>query len=274
MAVHASHSALPFPVKNARFSFLIPYLASDGVPTVPTTPDTEVSKDNGAAADCTEEVSPTSGMGGMALMTLTGAEMNASCVAVMAKVASGPTFTPLVFYPQVLPVILNGTATAGGAASITLEAGPTVDNMLCGCIVRTTGGTGGGGTGGANNQARVIVAYNGTTKACTVEPAWETAVDATTDYDVLLSPLASGNPSATTAASLATTIAAITMAEATAAPAVNAPWPEQLAWVVAVLTNHQTRTSTLATVRNRANSASIATADLTVGATLVRGSFE
>lgn len=191
MAVHASHSSLPYPVKNARFSLLVPYLDADGDPTAPATPDTEISKDNGAAADCAEEASATSGMDGMSLITLTGAETNCSCIALNAKVASGPKATLLILYPRVLPIILTGQASAGGNTSITLAAGAY---DLTGCIVRTTGGTGGGGTGGANNQARVITAYNTSTFAATVEPAWETNPDNTTTYDILLTDLACNTP--------------------------------------------------------------------------------
>lgn len=187
MAVHASHGALPFPIKGARYSLLVGYLDADGDPTAPTTPDTEVSKDNAAAADCTEEVSATSGMDGMGLLTLTGDEMNCSTLALNAKAASGPKATLATLYPRVLGIITSGTAQAGAAGTMTLASGaPAYD--LAGCILKTTGGTGGGGgSGSLNNQARVITAYNITTKVATVVPSWETTPDNTTTYEVLAS---------------------------------------------------------------------------------------
>lgn len=186
MAVHVSHAALPFPVKKARYSFMVPFLDADGDPTDPTTPDTEVSKDAGAFADCAEEVTTISGSNGSGLMTLSGAEMDASLVAVAAKVASGPKATLLEIRPRVLPICETGTAAAGAAGSLTLASGAkAIDDYYVGCIIRTTGGTGGGGTGGANNQARIITDYVGSTKVASVEPNWETTPDATTTYDIL-----------------------------------------------------------------------------------------
>lgn len=182
MATHISHAALPYPVKNARYTLLVPYLDADGDPTDPTTPDTEVSQDGGAFADATEEVTTITGSNGAGFVTLTASEMNNSAVFVAFKVASGPKATLMTVYPRVLPILENGTAQAGAAGSITLASG-AAGYDLSGCIVRTTGGTGGGG---ANNQARVITAYNTSTKVATVVPNWETNPDATTTYDILV----------------------------------------------------------------------------------------
>jgi hypothetical protein len=187
MANHVSHGSLPYPVKNARYTILVPYLDADGDPTDPTTPDTEVSQDGGSFADAAEEVTTITGSNGLGYITLTGAEMNNSLVGVAFKVASGPKATLMTLCPRVLPIILSGTASAGASGTITLAAG---SYPLEGAIVRTTGGTGGGGTGGANNQARVITAYNTSTKVATVSPNWETTPDSTTTYDILLTDLA------------------------------------------------------------------------------------
>jgi hypothetical protein len=184
MAVHASHAALPYPIRGARFSVLVPYLDADGDPTAPTTPDTEVSKDNGAAADAAEEVSATSGMDGMGLITFTGAELDCSCLAANFKVASGPKATLMTLYPRPLASVGTGTLSAGSAGGGTL--GTLLAYDLTGCIIKTTGGTGGGGTGGANNQARVIATYNTGTGAFTVVPDWETTPSTDTTYEVLL----------------------------------------------------------------------------------------
>lgn len=184
MANHASHGSLPYPIKNARFSLLVAYVDADGVPTLPNTPDTEISKDGAAAADCAEEASPVTGMDGMALLTLTGAETNCSLVALQGKVASGPKAPLLRLSPRVLAIVGSGTLSAGSAGGGTL--GTVLAYDLTGCFVRTTGGTGGGGVGGADNQARKILTYDRGTGAFTVAPDWETTPDATTTYDVLL----------------------------------------------------------------------------------------
>ena len=180
---------MPYPVKNARYTVQVPYLDEDGDPTDPTTPDTEISQDGGAFTDAVEEVTTITGANGAGFITLTGAEMNNSAVFISFKVASGPKATLMTLYPRLLPVLENGTAQAGAAGSITLASGAAAYN-LTGCIVRTTGGTGGGGTGGANNQARIITAYNTSTKEATVAPNWEVTPDSTTTYDVLITDIA------------------------------------------------------------------------------------
>lgn len=191
MANHASHASLPYPVKNARFTIPVTYRASDGTPTDPTTPDTEISKDGAAFADCAEEVTTISGTAtGVGYITLSGAETNCSFAVVVAKAASGPLSTQIVLKPRLLPILEADTAQAGAAGSITLAADAAAYD-LAGCIVRTTGGTGGGGTGGADNQARLITAYNTSTKVATVVPDWETNPSSDTTYDILYTELAS-----------------------------------------------------------------------------------
>lgn len=184
MANSASHAALPYPIKKARYSIAVPYLDADGDPTDPTTPDTEISKDAGSYADCAEEVTTITGSNGSGYITLTGAELDCSVAFVCAKVASGPKATLATLYPRVLAIVGSGTLSAGSAGGGTL--GTLLKYDVTGCFIRTTGGTGGGGTGGANNQARRIITYNTTTGAFTVEPNWETTPSTDTTYDVLL----------------------------------------------------------------------------------------
>ncbi len=95
------------------------------------------------------------------------------------------------FYPRVLPIYSASTAQAGSSSTITLAADAPNCNLV-GCIIRTTGGTGGGGAGGANNQARVITAYDRNTKIATIEPSWETNPDGTTTYDILITEMSNG----------------------------------------------------------------------------------
>jgi len=186
MANHASHGALPWPVKNARYTVECAFLDADGDPTDPTTPDSEISKDNGAFADCAEEVTVATGARGGGMLTLSGAETDASILKLWLGAASGPKATLMTLYPRVFPVIFSGTASAGAAGSLTLATDvPAVADLLIGCILKTTGGTGGGGTGGANNQARVITDFT-TGRVASVAPNWETTPDGTTTYEVLL----------------------------------------------------------------------------------------
>lgn len=185
MANDVSHAALPYPVKGARYTLAVPFLDGTGTPTDPVTPDTEFSLDASAFADCAEEVTTIGGSNGMGYITLTGAETNGSLLTLAFKVASGPKPTLAVLSPRVLPVAFSDTAVAGSSNSITFATLPAVADLLIGCIVKTTGGTGGGGTGGANNQARVITGYSAG-QVATVTPAWEVIPDATTTAEILV----------------------------------------------------------------------------------------
>jgi len=187
MANSTSHANWFGPIRKSRFTLEVPYLDADGDPTDPTTPDTEVSKDFAAFADCGEEVTTVSGAAGSGYITLTGAEMDCLHVALHAKVVSGPKATRLNFRPKDYPILSTGTATAGAAGTITLVAGSSaIDDYYVGCIIRTTGGTGGGGAGGVDNQARMITDYVGSTRVATIGPAnWEVNPNNTTTYDLL-----------------------------------------------------------------------------------------
>lgn len=78
---------------------------------------------------------------------------------------------------------INGVAQAGGASTMTFpaNAAPIDDYYLPGVIL-ITGGTGEG-------QSRKITAYNGTTKVATVDTAWDTVPDSTSEFSVLVSGL-------------------------------------------------------------------------------------
>jgi hypothetical protein len=74
-----------------------------------------------------------------------------------------------------------GTAQAGAASTITLDAGASsATNAYVGDGIVLYGGTGGGvrGTG----QRRTIVAYNTSTKVATVDRAWDTNPDNTSKF--------------------------------------------------------------------------------------------
>ncbi len=75
--------------------------------------------------------------------------------------------------------VRNGTAQAGAASTITLDAGASAtDNLYNGMTVRLDSGTGAG-------QARVITGYVGSTKVATVDRAWATNPDSTSVFTVL-----------------------------------------------------------------------------------------
>lgn len=74
----------------------------------------------------------------------------------------------------------SNTAQSGGATSITLDASASATtDFYVGAWIVLTGGTGVG-------QARVCTAYNGTSKAATVAPAWATNPDVTSTFAVMM----------------------------------------------------------------------------------------
>jgi hypothetical protein len=90
-------------------------------------------------------------------------------------------FRPTVYgiWEDCLPSTVSGTAQAGGASTITLQATAAVtrDSWYNGLTITTTGGTGSG-------QTRTISSYVGSTQVATVSSAWTTAPDATTTYTI------------------------------------------------------------------------------------------
>jgi hypothetical protein len=75
--------------------------------------------------------------------------------------------------------VRSNTATAGGAASVTLDASAsTTSGFYVGAWIVLTGGTGVG-------QTRVCVAYNGTSKVASVSPSWATQPVNGTTFAVL-----------------------------------------------------------------------------------------
>lgn len=77
----------------------------------------------------------------------------------------------------------TGTAQAGATTSITLDAGASaVTNFYVNTTIQITGGTGAG-------QARLITAYNGTTKVATVG-TWATTPGASSTFAILPTDLA------------------------------------------------------------------------------------
>jgi hypothetical protein len=75
--------------------------------------------------------------------------------------------------------IRNGTAQAGGATSITLDAGASATNSLYNnATILIRGGTGAG-------QVNIITAYVGSTKVATVGVAWATNPDNTSTFTII-----------------------------------------------------------------------------------------
>lgn len=120
----ASTDARPVPQKNVAYRVTFPILDADGdLVTGATSPDSEISKDGGTFADCTNEATEIATASGMYFLDLTSTEMNADTVAIIVKSGSGKT-TPIVLYPEEAGDIrVNLTQILGTAVSTPATAG-------------------------------------------------------------------------------------------------------------------------------------------------------
>lgn len=131
----ASSDARPFPIKNTAFRAVFPILNNTGsLVTGAAGLDSEVSKDQGTFADCTNEATEIATASGIYYLDLTSTEMNADCVAVIVKTSTTDAkTTTLIFYPAEstdIPVNVtgwNGTAVAtpdtAGYPKVTIKDG-------------------------------------------------------------------------------------------------------------------------------------------------------
>lgn len=127
----ASSDALPIPRKNVAYRVAFAGLKSDGtLITAGTGMDSEVSKDQGTFADCTNEATEIASSSGIYYIDLTSTEMNADMVIVKCTwTNTGALPTVLVLYPQEAGDIqVNPTYWNGGAIPAPNQTGvPTTD---------------------------------------------------------------------------------------------------------------------------------------------------
>lgn len=97
----AAGDAQTFPVKSRAHRVTFPIFDADGdLVTGATGLDSEISKNAGTFADCTNEATEIATSSGMYYLDLTATEMNADTVAIIVKTStSGAKTTPLVIYP-------------------------------------------------------------------------------------------------------------------------------------------------------------------------------
>jgi hypothetical protein len=131
----ASTDARPVPRKNVAYRVMFPILDADGdLVTGAAGLDSEISKDQGAFADCTNEATEIATSSGVYYLDLTSTEMNADGVAIICKTStSGAKTTVLTLYPEEAGdyrtdvVQWNGTTVASpataGYPAVTIKAG-------------------------------------------------------------------------------------------------------------------------------------------------------
>lgn len=126
----ASTDALPIPRKNTAYRVYLPILDADGdLVTGATGLDSEISKDGGTFADCTNEATEIASASGMYYLDLTSTEMNADCVVIIVKTSSsGAKTTPIILYPEEAGDIRVNVTAYGGTAG-TFSGGRPEVNM-------------------------------------------------------------------------------------------------------------------------------------------------
>ena len=82
----AASDATPIPIKNQAYRVTFPIFDNDGdLVTGAAGLDSEVSKDQGTFADCTNEATEIATSSGMYYLDLTATEMNADTVAIKVR---------------------------------------------------------------------------------------------------------------------------------------------------------------------------------------------
>lgn len=120
---------------------------------------------------------------GLYVFALTATDTNAAGSLAYALYNGATLYTPPDCQDTIVPglpgddVISTGTASAGGASTITLATALGANSLPNGCQVKITGGTGAG-------QARNIIGYVNGTLVATVDVPWTTAPDNTSVYVV------------------------------------------------------------------------------------------
>lgn len=168
------NNAMPYPIYSAPFGITFPMLDSDGdLVTGATTPDAEISKNGDTFADCTNESTEIATASGVYYLLLTGTEMTADVVTVIAKSATaGMKTTVMTLYPRKLVTIRSGTSASAGSSTSTIvldASASAIDDFYNGMVCIATIDT--------LVEARVISDYTGSTQTATVVPDWNVAPD-------------------------------------------------------------------------------------------------
>jgi hypothetical protein len=121
----ASTDAVPVPRKNTAYRITFPILDADGDPVTGAAGlDSEVSKDAGTFADCTNEATEIATSSGIYYLDLTSTEMNADTVAIRVQTSTtGAKTTVIVLYPEEAGDIRVNAAQVGGTTQTAYDIG-------------------------------------------------------------------------------------------------------------------------------------------------------
>lgn len=176
----ASSDATPIAIKNQAYRVVFPIWDADGdVVTGATGLDSEISKDQGTFADCTNEATEIATASGIYYLDLTSTEMNADNVAIIIKTSTvGAKTTVLSIYPaeasdiKVNVVQINSvTAATPGASGGILISGTNSGTTTLGALTVTGATTCTGNvsmaaglniTQSSSNTSALVITGNGT----------------------------------------------------------------------------------------------------------------
>lgn len=232
----ASSDASPFAIKNQAYRITFPILDADGdLVTAAAGLDSEVSKDGGTFANCTNEATEIDTSSGMYYLDLTATEMNADTVAIIIKTStSGAKTTPIVIYPVTLSEAMLGVNEVqhAGTAQTAGDVVPLVDNIES--RLGTPSDLGGGATIAANlADIEAQTADIGAAGAGLTALASQASVNTIDDFlDTEIAAIKTVTDLLNTA-----------QAEPTGAPAVNETPLEKLAYLFMALRNKITVTA-------------------------------
>jgi hypothetical protein len=168
------------PIYNCKHREYIELVDADGEPIGLASGDTEVSKDGAAFTDSAAEMSEIST--GFCSVDFPYSEMAYTCVVVVPK-STGALTRVIKLFPQRLPVLRSGTAQAGAAATMTLDASASAkDGAYVGCLLRCSNNT----PAGVQGDVSKIIGYVGSTKVATVADAWTDTPTSSTTFEILV----------------------------------------------------------------------------------------
>lgn len=176
-------NALNYPVYGAPYGVTFPILDADGdLVTGATGLDSEKSLNGDTFSDCTNEATEIATSSGMYYLLLTATELTTDVLTIIVKTSTvGAKTTPIVLYPRKLVTLQAGTVGANASDGTTIQLdsnASSVNDAYNGCLVV--------GTLDSNVEARIIGDYVGSTKVCTVTPAFVTTPDNNDTYVVYL----------------------------------------------------------------------------------------
>jgi hypothetical protein len=168
------------PIYNCKHREYIELVDSDGAAIALNTGDTELSKDGAAFTDSAVEMAEIST--GFCSLDFPYSEMAYNCVVVVPK-SVGALTRVIKLFPRRWPVLRSGTAQAGAAATMTLDASASdKDGAYIGCWLRCSNNT----PAGVQGDVSIITGYVGETKVATVADAWTDTPTSETTFEILV----------------------------------------------------------------------------------------